>query len=493
MRRRDLLKGAAGLGLSAAVGCAPLSVRDENRRRGTADWMLTKSRLEPLFRARSPWIEGYCSRTTLRAGEELSIYVSTNPAAPFRLDLYRMGYYDATGGRHVGSWGPMAGTPQREPSVGEERLRECRWEPSLQLRIPNDWPSGVYLGKLTEEKENLQSYVIFVVRDDRPCDLIYQCSDATWSAYNRWPDWWSMYQNGKKGSSWSPEVQVSWDRPYGLGGSRRANPLSLGCGEFMQWEFPFVYWLEREGYDVSYVGTLDTHRNGAGLNRARGFLSVGHDEYWSIEMYRNVKAAIDGGVSVGFFGANMCFGMVPFLPSTSGTPDRVITRKGKFGPLDPAILKDHPEYGLFRESGPSEATIVGASCKYAHMNVGADWICSTPNSWVYDGTGMKQGDAIPGLIGYETEGDPIDLPGLEVVARGSVKNDHGVEGTYAATVYPGPLGNWVFNAASIWYSDGLSAPPGYRSPSGFGARPQGADPRVQRITSNVLGRFLGGH
>ena len=31
------------------------------------------------------------------------------------------------------------------------------------------------------------------------------------------------------------------------------------------------------------------------------------------------------------------------------------------------------------------------------------------------------------------------------------------EGTYAATVYPGPKNNWVFNAASIWWADGLSA------------------------------------
>lgn len=480
MNRRELLKGAAGLGLAAAVGCATRRVRDENGKPGTADWRLSHSRLDPKSRTRSPGIEGFCSRTSVRAGEEIGFHVSTTPASAFRIDVFRMGYYQGNGGRHVGTWGPFPGQPQPEPGMGEERLRECRWEPALTLKVPPDWPSGVYLGKLTEEKENLQSHVIFIVRDGRMCDLLFQCSDTTWSAYNRWPDAWSLYQNGQRGSSWSPGVRVSWDRPYGRGGS----------GEFLLWEFPFVFWLEKEGYDVSYLSNLDTHLDGQGLFRAKGFLSVGHDEYWSIEMYRHVKAAIEGGVSVGFFSGNTCYGLIPFLPATTGAPHRVITRLGKFGPIDPEVLRDYPEYRLFKESGPSEGTIIGASCKFAHINVGADWTCSREKSWVYAGTGMKDGDRIPGLIGWETEGDPMDIPGLEVVAQGPVKNDHGVRGTYAATVYPGPLNNWVFNAATIWWADGLSAPPGYRSPSGWGARPKGADPRVQRITANVLDRFL---
>ena len=54
-------------------------------------------------------------------------------------------------------------------------LRECKWEPSVEFEIPDDWVSGVYLGKLTAKKERLQSYVIFIVRDD----LLFQCSDTT--------------------------------------------------------------------------------------------------------------------------------------------------------------------------------------------------------------------------------------------------------------------------------------------------------------------------
>jgi hypothetical protein len=61
-------------------------------------------------------------------------------------------------------------------------------------------------------------------------------------------------------------------------------------------------------------------------------------------------------------------------------------------------------------------------------------------------------------------------------------------GIYTATVYSGPKENFVFNAATCWWADGLSAPPGYVRPAAF-ASPQGPDPRAQRITANVLERM----
>jgi hypothetical protein len=39
--------------------------------------------------------------------------------------------------------------------------------------------------------------------------------------------------------------------------------------------------METEGYDVTYISNIDTHGDRAGLLRAKGWLSVGHDEYWT--------------------------------------------------------------------------------------------------------------------------------------------------------------------------------------------------------------------
>src|SRR5439155_15601530 len=96
LSRRDLLKGLAAFGAGAALsGCATNKrskktgnlIRKENEREGTRSWLLEKTRVDPATKYRCPWIEGYCSRTSVRPGESVSFHVSTNPASPFTLDL----------------------------------------------------------------------------------------------------------------------------------------------------------------------------------------------------------------------------------------------------------------------------------------------------------------------------------------------------------------------------------------------------------------------
>ena len=62
---------------------------------------------------------------------------------------------------------------------------------------------------------------------------------------------------------------------------------------------------------------------------------------------------------------------------------------------------------------------------------------------------------------------------------------------YTATMFPGPKNNFVFNAATIFWAQGLSSPPGHMPPWSHWARPAGPDPRVQRITENLLRRAIG--
>jgi N,N-dimethylformamidase beta subunit-like, C-terminal len=496
--RRELLKHATAAGLASSL--APLAtpaafrahdlVRSENEKPGTADWLLQKTRADPRTKYRCPWIEGYVSHTSLLAGEELAVMVSTNPPSRFLLDIYRMGYYGGKGARHMAGLGPFQGKVQPDPAVGEERLRECHWEPATKFEIPKDWLSGVYLGKLTSEHEGLQSYVVFIVRDNRRADFVFQCSDTTWAAYNRWPSQYALYDNGVKQWYWGPGVRVSWDRPYGKYCQIVDAPLSQGSGEFLLWEFPLAFWMEKEGYDVTYIGNIDTHSDLNRLMRACAFLSVGHDEYWSLDMYHHVQAAINNGLNVAFLSGNTCCGVIAVTPSSTGIPNRIISRIGQYGPIQDAAVKGgFPELLDLKHNGPNEAMIIGARSTFP-VTGGADWICALDKHWLFAGTGMKKGDGIKGLVGWEWHGDPAAIPGLEIVARGKI-NSRGVTGTYTSTLYPGPKNNFVFNAATIWWSDGLSAPPGYIHPAAHGATPQGPDRRVQQITTNLFNRFLG--
>jgi len=502
LSRRELLALlGGGATVSALAGCASHPslqtagekptprqsdlIRRENDRPGTRDWLLTQTQVDPATKYRCPWIEGYCSHTSIRAGRRLTAHISTNPPSPFALEIYRLGYYGGLGGRLMRRLGPFQGVTQPDPPVGARRLRDCDWEPSVLLAIPPDWPSGVYVGKLTAERDGWQSYVIFIVRDQRRADFLFQCSDTTWQAYNRWPSQFALYDDGRTVWYWGNDVAVSFNRPYGKYCQILDAPLSTGSGEFFLWEFPLAYWLEQHGCDVSYVSNLDTHSGAAGLSRAHGFLSVGHDEYYSIEMFYRLRAAIAAGLNVAFLSGNTCCGRIAFQPDFRGDP-RTFERVDFYGPPGPGAIT-----GMERlpYQSPSSGELVGAR-NLAPWSGGADWICARPDHWIFAGTGMKQGEGIPGLVGWEWHGDPAPIPGLEVVATGPTQSAPGTlnGGTYTATIYPGPRGNFVFNASTCWWADGLCEPPGYVRPSVY-TSPQGPDRRVQQITQNLLARM----
>ena len=114
-----------------------------------------------------------------------------------------------------------------------------------------------------------------------------------------------------------------------------------------------------------------------------------------------------------------------------------------------------------------------------------------PEHWLFKGTGMKKGDSVKGLVGWEWHGAPaMDLPGMQVVAEGETLINGKNPGHYTATVYDGPKGNIVFNCATIWWANGLSSPPGHVNPSRHGVNQQGPDERVQQITHNLFQRFI---
>src|SRR5438093_1535422 len=375
--RRELLKGVINAGAAAVLsGCTWVEkdsggvrrksvlgktdlIRRENEKPGTRDWLLTNTRIDPKTKYRCPWIEGYCSRASVRAGESIGFNVSTNPPSPFTLDIYRMGYYGGAGGRHMSRLGPFKGVTQPDPPVGEKRVRDRQWEPCARIKIPKDWLSGVYLGKLTAERDGLQSYVIFIVRDDRPADFIFQCSDTTWLAYNRWPSQFALYDDGDNQWYWGPNVQVSFNRPYGKYCQILDAPISTGSGEWFLWEFPLAYWLESRGADVTYISNLDTRADPKGLLRAKGLLSVGHDEYYSIEMFNHVRTAIEAGLNVAFLSGTPCCGRLDPRPGTDGRrPDRIFSRVDRYGPKDPEEVKHFPAMALLPHASPNERSLV---------------------------------------------------------------------------------------------------------------------------------------
>jgi hypothetical protein len=262
---------------------------------------------------------------------------------------------------------------------------------------------------------------------------------------------------------------VSFDRPYALywnGYPAGFHPLTNGSGEFLMTEFPLAFWLEKEGYDVTYISNVDTHADGDGLLRAKVFLSVGHDEYWTDRMFEHVTRARDAGVSLAFLSGNSVSGVVELLPAGDGRAHRVMRRAGR-------------EF-------EREQDLIGTS---SHGVGFADWTSDLPDHWAFAGTDMKQGDRVAQLVGWEYHGLPLGpQPGLVVLSQGPVYGASGQRtGTYATTLYATRRGALVFNAGTCWWNLVLASPPGFQNPPRMDFRRN--DPRIQRMTKNILDRM----
>ena len=143
----------------------------------------------------------------------------------------------------------------------------------------------------------------------------------------------------------------------------------------------------------------------------------------------------------------------------------------------------------YKRIGPDESLIIGAR-SIVPFNGGGDWFCTKPAHWVFRGTGMKQGDSVPGLVGWEHHGAPANIKGLEVLAEGTVWAGGVKPAHWTATIFEGPRQNVVFKAATFFWAQGLGKPPGHMLPWSHWSRPHGPDDRVQKITENVLKRAL---
>ena len=480
------LRGATVLLVAlAATPVWAASIRAENQKPGTPDWEITQP-------AENREIEGYASQTSVDAGEPIDLFVNTR-ADRYTVDIYRMGWYGGAGARRVAGpferRGVRQSIPTPDPDTG---LIECRWTDPIRVETRDadgPWTTGVYLARLTIVPDHpgapaRQTYIVFVVRDDAGrAPIVFQSSVTTFAAYDNWGGK-SLYAFN---SGDAPARKVSFDRPYA------SNPYGVrldGAGDFLRrWEYNAVRFLERDGYELRYITDVDTHVRGIG--DARVYLSIGHDEYWSWEMRRAIERARDRGTHLAFLGADVGYWQIRFEPDAAGAADRtIVAYKEAAATRDPLALDADPRNdryvtGRFRDQPASrpEERLVGVM--YAADPVDADIVVDAPRHWVFDGTGLKAGDALRGLLGYEVDMMyGVGPRGIERLAH-SPFIDHGGRRRYAdMTIYRAASGAFVFATGSMQWNWGLDD---YNAPVWH---PKRADPRAQRITHNVLDRML---
>lgn len=466
--------------------------------------------------AASNQIEGFTADISYDIGQDVQFKINVNAQAadttPYRIEIYRLGYYGGDGARLVDVIYNTDGTVQPDPVTDARGLVDAgNWSVSDSWHIPDAACSGVYLAKLVRLDANgdpipgATNQIPFVVRDDTPADgtksdIIFQTSDTTWQAYNAWSG-----NNGQVDESFYSEPQahaVSYNRPIV---TRDGGGVSAGAQDYLFGaDYAAIYWLEQNGYDVSYMAGVDTDRLGASnLVGHKAFISVGHDEYWSGGQRANVEAARDAGVNLLFWSGNEVYWRTRYEPSIAGTATdyrTLVCYKETYTNHDP----DAPATAYTNLDPSNEWTGTWRDVRFAdavdangvHIAVGAQAENSLTGQYTVatgsndtggaldipeDYTGLRywRGTAVAGgsgtldlsqgIIGFEWDTAPNDanrpaglirlsetvLPWSALITDQGNTTSPGTA-THSLTLYRAASGALVFGAGTVFWSWGLS-------------------------------------
>ena len=454
-------------------------IQRENARPGTPDWWAGADG--------SAAAEGYLSAASIAPGERATLHLA-GAARTLDVDWYRLGWYGGAGGRLVRREQLQAVPAPMSTGPSSLGCIEAGWPPAAELELDEGWTSGMYLAVLRAGCGDV-GYVPFVVRpsaDASPADrapVLVVNAATTWQAYNCWGGK-SLYTYNSSGlpMPWGAQqaAQVSFDRPH---------VLDQGAGLLFYWELQFIRWCERQGRDVEYAADVDLVLHPEVFAGRRLVVFQGHHEYWSRGMRDALEGLIAGGTNVCFLSANELYWQVRLDDSPLGSARRVTCYKGGPDPLartDPRLTTTLWRAAPVREP---EATVVGQM--YAHVVTRpADWRVVNAGHWLYEHTGLRNGDALVNLVGqeYDTYNPTLAPPGTILLACSPVVPDHVDPDTppfHTATLYTAPSGATVFAAGTFQWSWALDD---------FGRRTWAGirtplDRRVGIMTANLFNRL----
>lgn len=276
-------------------------------------------------------IQGFTTNESVLPGGTISLKVES--PTKYAVEVDRLGYYGGKGSRAM-SWSMNTSTgtypanyTNNLPACVSDKptgLVDCgNWPTTVAIQVPSTAVSGVYIVALEQwdSTDALIGYmpVPVIVREPdnaaHHSDIVVQTSDQTWQAYNTFGG-----QDVYVGNGPAPDgraYRVSYNRPL----------PDIGQNGIFGSEFALIYWLEENGYDVSYISGMDATTDPASVSNHKVFISSGHDEYWNQTQWNNVMAARHAGQNQIFMSGNEVFWRTRMENSIDGsnTPNRTMT------------------------------------------------------------------------------------------------------------------------------------------------------------------------
>lgn len=366
---------------------------------------------------------GFVRRTSYNVGETVEFCCMGDATV---IDIYRAGWYGGDGFRLQAS---ITNTPATQPEAtvipNSNGATTCTaWTTTATWVVPTTAVSGLYLCLVQSTGAEAPNafYISFVIRDDAAeVDLTYKTADTTWAgAYNHFGTL-ANPRGGRNLYGQGTNVGNILDRSFAVSHHR---PLLTRDGTaaatwWMATELATISWLERNGYSMKYISSIDLDKSAAVLDTGKIFFSNGHDEYWSEDMRNNLESWRDAGENhLVFMSGNEVFWKTRYvhnattgesiqwcykdtMPGPTSGPNAGSHVAGQ--PLDPVewtgTWRDtrwafhRPEWFLtgtdFRMNGIHDLDVVIATTWGGHK--------------VWGLTSLTEGDLTLGVLGFEAD------------------------------------------------------------------------------------------
>jgi hypothetical protein len=456
---------------TSAVGVTVLprasggTVASENKLPGTTAW-LTKSNKWSNQNNLAMWASPYSAGPS----DTIDVFIHSAKGA-VTLTLYRLGWYGGLGGRLLWTAQNVAAYPQ--PACGSsfaDGAIVCPWARAARIPIDSGWVNGLYLLKAAAS-DSTYAYYPLVVRAVRRATFTAVVPLFTWQAYNVFGGTSLYTPHGHN---------VSFERPYDTGGG-----ATYALLDGYSWDLSVVRWLEANNVDVGYESDAELQPATAGPTPLKGFIFIGHSEYWTRDAFDRIAAFRGAHKHLAFMSGNNVYWNVRLAPGLlTGRPADIITCY-KLDPdpgstsvrdltqrfRDPPV--NHPEnalYGIMYSEGTDGLYPLIAAAPAAGSEA-AGFLAAA---------GIQPGDSIPsevqseGDIAFANDSGPHNLQVLFKSPFVPHMLPSPFEHAYYTTFFIAPGGAGVFAVGNNRFSRGLQSV--YSPP----------EPKIQALVKAVI-------
>jgi hypothetical protein len=353
------------------------------------------------------------------------------------------------------------------------------WLLSFSMAIPAEWSSSIYAAKCVDD-DGSTFFIPFIVRPSASSlrQILVLANTNTWNAYN--PEFgYSRYVGA---SPFNDHRDLSFLRPnrtifnptiddYEFNAAGYA--YGLTSKDHLRGELWILNWLRQVGYLRDVCTDLDLHTGLPGLGDYRCLLVATHPEYWTQQMYLNLRSYLETGGTLLYLGGNGIFDSVTLsddltvmttygdvLPVSArthsfrnlGLPEGALL--GVATPDGPNAGNNFPERVAYRVEIPPpgqalhrffDGTGLQPGDEFGHKG----WFLATGEQEIFSGTPASISNS--GASGGECDRQDASAPAnTERLATGINIGNHA-----AMTYYDLSGGGFVFSAGSIAFGGAL--------------------------------------